>query len=137
MQESTFMAPSNLQLEVIRHQTLVWRKECTGLAPATQTNEASMKKWAGIYRNLDPATGEVPGKAPIEFNRPQETNYLPNGQRSGVQQQHNIPERNTVRIVVTQAAKFEGNWKRITNYKGCEIRQLFRPWMQLNLICNG
>lgn len=95
------------------------------LAPPTQANEANIKKQARIYCNLDPATVEVTGKIPVGFNRPQETNHLPNGYRSGMQQQRNILERDTVRVIVTQAAKFEGNWKRITNYKGCEIRQLF------------
>lgn len=137
MQESAFLAPSNLQLEVTRHQTLVWRRECTGLAPATQANEANVKKRAGIYSNLDPAIDEGTGKVWIGFHHPQETNYLPNGQGSGVQLQHNTLERDTLRIIVTQAAKFRGNWKRITNYKDCEIRQLFHPWMQLSLISNG
>lgn len=107
------------------------------LAPATQADEANVKKQARIYRYLDPATVEVTGKIPIGFNRPQETNHLPKGHGSRMQEQLNILERDTVRIVVTQTAKFEGNWKRITNYKGCEIRQLFHHCMQLNPISNG
>lgn len=47
-QESAFLVPSNLQPEVTRHQTLVWRRESTGLAPGTQANEANVKKQAGI-----------------------------------------------------------------------------------------
>ena len=107
------------------------------LALATRANEGNIKKQVRIYRDLDPATIEVTGKVPVGFNKTQEINHLPNGHRSGIQQQHNILERDTVRIIVTQAAKFEGNWKRITNYKGCEIRELFHHCMQLSLISNG
>ncbi|KAK2532430.1 hypothetical protein Q9966_008014 [Columba livia] len=44
----------------------------------------------------------------MELFRPQETNHLPNGHGSGMQQQHNILERDTARTTVTQAARFEG-----------------------------
>lgn len=62
------------------------------LAPAAQANEANVKKQARIYYSLDLVTVEVKGKIPFEFNRPQETNHLPNEHRSGMQQQHNILE---------------------------------------------
>lgn len=83
-----------------------------------QANEADIKKQATVYCDSNPTTVEVTGKIPIGFNRPQETNHLPNGHRSEMPQQCNILRRDTVRIIVTQAARFEGNWKRITNYKG-------------------
>lgn len=48
MQKSAFLGPSKLLLEVTRLQTPVWRRECTGLASATQANEAKGRKRAGI-----------------------------------------------------------------------------------------
>lgn len=62
MHESAFFSPSNLQLGVTRHQILVWRKECIGLAPATQANEANVKKQAGIHSNLDLAIDKGTGR---------------------------------------------------------------------------
>lgn len=88
MHESALLAPSKLQLEVTRHLTPVWRRGCTGLAPATQGNKAKGRKWAGILGNPDPAAGEGTGKVLVGFNQPQETNHLPNGQGSATAAQH-------------------------------------------------
>lgn len=93
MHESAFLASSKQQLKMNGHQTLVSRRVYWLLAPATQANEADIKKQVIIYCNPDPATVQVTEKILIGFSRPQETN--PN-RHSKIQQQYNILGRDTV-----------------------------------------